>query len=176
MLHYSTFHIWYLHFTIFPHSKLHVGQFGKKSKAALQSDLLCHQLQSDHRRQSRRFRFRLFYLNLPTLKYIHLQSDIIEIFKNTTVSPDLSFNERANTSLAIIINCIIILFITTYESSFFSVRVLNIWNSLPNSVVDAYTVNAFKAPQDKFWQHQAVKLDFTADLTGTGNLSKEVIK
>ena len=32
------------------------------------------------------------------------------------------------------------------------------WNSLPDSVVDAYTVNAFKARLDKFWQHQLVKL------------------
>jgi len=35
--------------------------------------------------------------------------------------------------------------------------------------------NAFKARLDKFWQHrgpwqhQSVKSDFTADLTGTGN-------
>jgi len=35
---------------------------------------------------------------------------------------------------------------------------------LSNSVVDACTVNAFKARLDKFWQHQAVKFDFTADL------------
>ena len=28
---------------------------------------------------------------------------------------------------------------------------------------------------DKFWQHQLVKFDFTADLTGTGNRSEEVI-
>jgi len=38
---------------------------------------------------------------------------------------------------------------------------------LPNSVVDACTVNAFKARLDKFWKHQSVKFDFTADLTGT---------
>jgi len=37
-------------------------------------------------------------------------------------------------------------------------------------------VNAFKARLDKFWLHQAVKFDFTADLTGTGNRSEEVIK
>jgi len=48
--------------------------------------------------------------------------------------------------------------------------------SLPNSVVDACTVNAFKARLDKFWKHQSVKFDFTADLTGTGNRSEEVIK
>jgi len=31
-----------------------------------------------------------------------------------------------------------------------------------------------KARLDKFWLHQAVKCDFTADLTGTGNISEEV--
>jgi len=50
----------------------------------------------------------------------------------------------------------------------FSARIVNNWNSLPNSVVDACTVNAFKARLDKFWKHQSVKFDFTADLTGTG--------
>jgi len=37
-------------------------------------------------------------------------------------------------------------------------------------------VNAFKARLDKFWKHQSVKFDFTADLAGTGNRSEEVIK
>jgi len=73
------------------------------------------------------------------------------------------------------INCKIIPFIMTYES-IFSARIVNVWNSLPNSVVDACTVNAFKARLDKFWQHQSVKFHFTADLTGTGNRSEEVIK
>jgi len=57
----------------------------------------------------------------------------------------------------------------TYTSIFFSARTVNMWNSLPNSVVDASTINAFKAWLNKFWMHQAVKYDFTADLTGTGN-------
>jgi len=73
------------------------------------------------------------------------------------------------------INCKIIHFIMTYES-IFSARIVNVWNSLPNSVVDACTVNAFKARLDKFWQHQLVKFDYTADLTGTRNRSEEVIK
>jgi len=47
--------------------------------------------------------------------------------------------------------------------------------TVANSVVDASTVNAFKARLDKFWSHQAVKFDFTAVLTGTGNRS-EVLK
>ena len=54
-------------------------------------------------------------------------------------------------------------------ASIFSARIVNIWNSLLNSIVDASTVNAFKARLDKFLSHQAVRYDFTADLTGTGN-------
>jgi len=34
------------------------------------------------------------------------------------------------------------------------------------TIVDARTISAFKAQLDKFWLHQAVKYDFTADLTG----------
>ena len=64
------------------------------------------------------------------------------------------------------INCKIIPFIMTYESIFYA-HIVNVWNSLPNSVVDACTVNAFKARLDKFWQHHSVKFDFTADLTET---------
>ena len=43
----------------------------------------------------------------------------------------------------ITINWLIISFITTY-ASIFSARFVNILNSLPNSVVDASTVNAFE--------------------------------
>jgi len=48
---------------------------------------------------------------------------------------------------------------------------INPMNSLPNSVVDANSVNAFKARLDKFWLHQEIMFDFTADLSGTGNRS-----
>jgi len=47
---------------------------------------------------------RLIYLNLPTLKYKRLKGGMIEVFTitlniyDTTVSPDLSFSERANTT------------------------------------------------------------------------------
>jgi len=45
---------------------------------------------------------RLIYLNLPALKYRRLRGDMIEVFKIThniydTITPDLIFNERANT-------------------------------------------------------------------------------
>jgi len=115
---------------------------------------------------------RLFYLNIPAQKFRHLRGDVIEVFKimhnvyDTTV---MFLSVKALTPEAIIINCIVILFSMTYESIFLSARIVNIWNSLPNSVVDACTVNAFESWLDKFWQHQAVKFDFAADLTGSGN-------
>jgi len=62
---------------------------------------------------------RLIYLNLLTLKYRHLRGDMIEVFTitnniyDTTVSPELPFNERGNTRGKII------LFIMTYGSIFF---------------------------------------------------------
>jgi len=48
-------------------------------------------------------------------------------------------------------------------------RIVNIWNSWPNSGFDARTVNAFKARLDKCRQHQAVKFDFTSELNSTRN-------
>ena len=55
------------------------------------------------------------------------------------------------------------------------VNIVNIWNSLPNHVVDVNSVNVFKARLDRFWTDQDVKFDFTADLTGTGDRSVNVI-
>ena len=37
---------------------------------------------------------------------------------------------------------------------FFSERVVETWNSLPDSVVDAPSVNAFKRRLDTFWQNK----------------------
>ena len=51
----------------------------------------------------------------------------------------------------------------------FSARIVNIWNSLPNTAVDVDTVCLFKARLDKFWMHQVVRYDFTADLTRIGD-------
>ena len=49
---------------------------------------------------------------------------------------------------------------------------LNIWNSLPDCVVDANSVNVFKKRLDKFWCNKAVRFDWKASLTGTGNRSE----
>jgi len=54
---------------------------------------------------------------------------------------------------------------------YLSARIVNIWNSLPNHVVDVNTINLFKTRLDRFWANQDVNYDFTADLTGTGDRS-----
>ena len=94
---------------------------------------------------------------------------------DATVSPHLLFNTRANTrgNSYKLLNDI---FHYDLRKYFFSAHVENIWNSLLNSVVNGSTVNAFKVQLDKFWSHQAVKFDLTADLTGIGNRSEEVKK
>ena len=52
-----------------------------------------------------------------------------------------------------------------------SARIVNIWNSLPNHVVDVNTINLFKTRLDKFGANQDVKYDFTANRTRTGDRS-----
>jgi len=48
----------------------------------------------------------------------------------------------------------------------FSNRVINKWNSLPN------TTNTFKARVDKLWHNQDTVYDFRAQLHGTGSRSE----
>jgi len=43
------------------------------------------------------------------------------------------------------------------ENIFCSVHVVNVWNHLPKTVVNASMVNAFKAQLDKFWLHKQKK-------------------
>ena len=115
------------------------------------------------------------HLKLPTLKFRCMRGDIIEVFKLThniydeSVSSQLSFCTRSNTSGN---NYKLQNHTFHYDlRKHFLQHVLLIWNSLPNSVVDANSVNTLKARLDKFWLHQEVMFDFSADLSGTGNRS-----
>ena len=50
-------------------------------------------------------------------------------------------------------------------------RVIPIWNSLPDFVVSAGTINIFKNRLHKFWSDQDILYDYKADLHGIGNRS-----
>ncbi len=46
----------------------------------------------------------------------------------------------------------------------FTQRVVNSWNSLPNTDVDAPTIQAFKWRLDKHWANQEIKYNYEANL------------
>jgi hypothetical protein len=49
----------------------------------------------------------------------------------------------------------------------FVVRIVEIWNSLPESVIQAKTVKKFEIGLDEHWKHQECKYDFTAHIQPT---------
>jgi len=119
---------------------------------------------------------RLKRLNLHTLKYRRLRGDMIELFKiihnkyDIRVTPALEFNNRGPTrgNKYKLLNKNFHYDVRKYS---FTARVVNIWNSLPDYVVDVDSVSNFKSRLDKFWLDQPVMFDWKADLTGTGNRS-----
>jgi len=48
------------------------------------------------------------------------------------------------------------------------------WNSLPDTVVKADSVNSFKGRLDRFWNDQEVKYNWKADTKGTGSRSNVI--
>jgi len=54
---------------------------------------------------------------------------------------------------------------------FFTNRLVSLWNSLPNVVVDADSINCYKSQLDNFWNNQDVLYTSEADFVGTGNRS-----
>jgi len=44
------------------------------------------------------------------------------------------------------------------------------WNSLPNDVSEADTINTFKNRLDRYWSNQDVLFNVGVDLIGTGSL------
>ena len=58
------------------------------------------------------------------------------------------------------------------ENNFFCPRIVNVWNSLPDYVVDTDNLDKFNRRIDEFWQHQEVLFDYKSKLSGTGNRSQ----
>ena len=61
---------------------------------------------------------------------------------------------------------------------YFTDRVVDQWNGLPNWVVTANNTKIFKKRLDKYWQHQDIiydyfiYIDFRAQTQGTGSCSE----
>jgi len=54
---------------------------------------------------------------------------------------------------------------------FFTNRVVSLWNSFPNVVVNSDSINCFKSRLDKFWNNYDVLYNWEADFAWTGNRS-----
>ena len=126
------------------------------------------------------YKERLLRLNLYTLKYRRLRGDMIEVFKlvnnvyDNRVAPSLSYDmyvtrgnkfKLQNQS-----------FNHNYRKFFFSARIVNMWNSLPNYVVDVQSIDVFRVHLDQLWAQQEVMFDWTADLTGTRDRSEYTVE
>ena len=56
---------------------------------------------------------------------------------------------------------------TQKRQMFFTSRIVDAWNSLPNNVIEAPSIKSFEKRLDKFWANQPVKLHFEEKLVTT---------
>jgi hypothetical protein len=117
---------------------------------------------------------RLRVLNLPTLKHRRLRGDLIEAYKilggiyDTRASRgllELSDNTRTRGHSLKLAKHRSRLDIRKH---FFTQRVVETWNALPDYVVTAKTVNSFKNRVDKFLKGHDSVYDMNIEFTGTG--------
>jgi hypothetical protein len=104
---------------------------------------------------------RLAALDLPSLEFRRKRGDMIEAYKYlhdmyNVATPKLvraEYNQTRGNSLKLYKP----LGGPRVRSRFFSQRIINSWNSLPDSVITAPSVNAFKNRLDKFWRNDPRK-------------------
>jgi len=85
---------------------------------------------------------------------------MIEVFKivhnvyDNRVAPLLSYYNTSVTTRGNKFKLQNLSFNHNFRKIFFSARIVNIWNSLPNYVVDVQSIEIFKVQLDKFWAQQ----------------------
>ena len=112
---------------------------------------------------------RLRKLSLPTLTYRRIRGDMIELYKivhgiySADACPKLEFNTLSKTrghSYKLFKRpCS-----TNTRMHYFSFRVVDKWNSLPNEIVTAPSINSFKNRLDKHWSSQDIVFNYRSSL------------
>ena len=121
---------------------------------------------------------RLKLLKMPTLKFRRMRGDMIEAFK----IPTRLYDGRVTEGMLDISRS----HITTRGNALklvkhrsrrdirkysFTNRIVNLWNSLPNHIVEAKTIFQFENRLDRHWENHPMKYDFTAEYSPiTGRL------
>ena len=122
------------------------------------------------------YKERLLQLNLHTLKYRRLRGDMIEVYKITHDMYDRSVALELPRNVSSTRGSKYKLQNHSFHYNFrkfsFAARVVNVWNSLPDHVVDVNSLKQFETRLDKFWRDQDVMFDWTAEITGTGDRSE----
>ncbi len=117
---------------------------------------------------------RLKKLELPTLSYHRLRGDLIETYKmlsgedyDNEVANFLQLNQSSTTNLR---GHSKKLFLPRAESNLrmnsFTIRIVKVWNSLPEQVINAPNINSFKNRLDTFLMNQDMYYeDFKAEVS-----------
>ena len=112
---------------------------------------------------------RLAKLRLPTLVYRRLRGDMIETYKiihelyDKECCPKLLL-ETNNKTRGHRLKLHARFAYKNVRHNFFTVRVVETWNSLPSNVVEAPSVNTFKDRLDKYWSNQEILTNYKAKL------------
>ena len=107
---------------------------------------------------------RLLSLGLPSLEYRRLRTDVIQTYK---ILHDIDHIDRTKLfSMATATNTrghSLKLFKRrtrlNQRSNFYSNRVVDVWNNLPEEVVIAPSINSFKSRLNNHWKRHAHKFD-----------------
>ena len=109
---------------------------------------------------------RLRKLSLPTLTYRRIRGDMIELYKimhgiySSDACPKLELNclykTRGHSFKLFKRSCLT----NTRKKTIFSFRVVDKWNSLPNEIVTAPSINSFKNRLDKHWACQDIVFNY----------------
>ena len=128
---------------------------------------------------------RLKRLKLPTLHYRRVRGDIILVYKMvhniypTSAACNFTYSNtswtRGNTRNSF--KLFPSMHNHKFSRNFFVNRIVRIWNSLPDNIVNAPSVLSFEHQLDKFWSSQELLYNWHSVITGTGNRSSyEVIQ
>ena len=108
---------------------------------------------------------RLINLGLPSLEYRRIRADVIQVYKYMNNLDQMSKplivksheNRTRGNSLKLVKNhCRL-----DVRKNCFTNRVVNVWNSLPDNVVTAKSLNSFKSKLNTYWKGQPIKFEPT---------------
>ena len=116
---------------------------------------------------------RLMKLKLPTLAYRRIRGDMIEVYKIMNEIYDKNVTTFLKTRLQSADRTSprghkYQLYIERVNKNIrkhnFSIRIINVWNSLPREVAEAPSINSFKNRLDKYWSNQDIVYNYKAKL------------